>query len=70
MEDILINITPQETRVAVLNTGVVQELQIERIAMRGLVGNIFLGRVARVLPGMGYTAEGKDIVNSLDIVTK
>ena len=52
MEDILINITPQETRVAVLNAGVVQELQIERIAMRGLVGNIFLGRVARVLPGM------------------
>jgi ribonuclease G len=52
MEDILINITPQETRVAVLNTGVVQELHIERNATRGLVGNIFLGRVARVLPGM------------------
>ncbi len=52
MEDILINITPQETRVAVLNAGVVQELQIERSATRGLVGNIFLGRVARVLPGM------------------
>ena len=52
MEDILINITPQETRVAVLNAGVVQELHIERSALRGLVGNIFLGRVARVLPGM------------------
>ena len=52
MEDILINITPQETRVAVLNAGVVQELHIERSATRGLVGNIFLGRVARVLPGM------------------
>ena len=52
MEDILINITPQETRVAVLNAGVVQELHIERSATRGLVGNIYLGRVARVLPGM------------------
>ncbi len=52
MEDILVNITPQETRVAVLIAGVVQELHIERSAMRGLVGNIYLGRVARVLPGM------------------
>jgi len=52
MDDILINITPQETRVAVLNAGVVQELHVERAAMRGLVGNIFLGRIARVLPGM------------------
>jgi ribonuclease G len=51
-EDILINITPRETRVAVLLGGVVQELQIERAATRGLVGNIYLGRVARVLPGM------------------
>jgi ribonuclease G len=51
-EDILINITPQETRVAVLLAGVVQELQIERSATRGLVGNVYLGRVARVLPGM------------------
>jgi len=52
MEDILINITPQETRIAVLLAGVVQELQIERTASRGLVGNIYLGKVARVLPGM------------------
>jgi ribonuclease G len=52
MEDILINITPQETRVAVLIAGVVQELHIERSATRGLVGNIYLGKVARVLPGM------------------
>ncbi len=51
-EDVLINITPQETRVAVLLDGVVQELQIERAASRGLVGNIYLGKVARVLPGM------------------
>lgn len=52
MEDILINLTPQETRVAVLLQGVVQELHIERAAQRGLVGNIYLGKVARVLPGM------------------
>ena len=52
MEDILINITPQETRVAVLLAGAVQELHIERTASRGLVGNIYWGKVARVLPGM------------------
>jgi ribonuclease G len=52
MEDIVINITPQETRVAILIAGVVQELHIERAALRGLVGNIYLGKVARVLPGM------------------
>jgi len=51
-EEILINVTPQETRVAVTATGVVQELLIERAASRGLVGNIYVGRVARVLPGM------------------
>ncbi|HEX2333847.1 MAG TPA: ribonuclease E/G, partial [Burkholderiales bacterium] len=52
MEEILINVTPQETRVAITATGVVQELLIERAASRGLVGNIYVGRVARVLPGM------------------
>jgi ribonuclease G len=51
-EEILINVTPRETRVAVTATGVVQELLIERAASRGLVGNIYMGRVARVLPGM------------------
>jgi ribonuclease G len=51
-EDILINVTPQETRVAILGSGVVQELLIERAASLGLVGNIYMGRVARVLPGM------------------
>ncbi|MDB5804592.1 MAG: ribonuclease [Betaproteobacteria bacterium] len=51
-EDILINVTPQETRVAVMLQGVVQEIHIERSASRGLVGNIYLGKVARVLPGM------------------
>jgi ribonuclease G len=51
-EDILINVTPQETRVAVMLQGVAQEIHIERVASRGLVGNIYVGRVARVLPGM------------------
>ena len=51
-EEILINVTPQETRVAVAGGGVVQELLVERTASRGLVGNVYRGRVARVLPGM------------------
>jgi ribonuclease G len=50
--EILINVTPQETRVAMLEQGIVQELHVERSSARGLVGNIYLGRVARVLPGM------------------
>ena len=50
--EILINVTPQEARVAMLEQAVVQELHIERSSARGLVGNIYLGRVARVLPGM------------------
>ena len=52
MQDILINWAPQETRVAVVENGAVQELHIERTLERGLVGNIYAGRVARVLPGM------------------
>ncbi|MEI7611516.1 MAG: ribonuclease G [Betaproteobacteria bacterium] len=51
-EDILINFTPQETRVAVMHQGAVQELHVERRASRGLVGNIYVGRVVRILPGM------------------
>jgi ribonuclease G len=51
-EDILINCTPQETRVAVMQAGVPQELRIERAANRGMVGNIYVAKVARVLPGM------------------
>jgi ribonuclease G len=50
--DILINVTPQETRVAVMQQGVAQELHVERASSRGLVGNIYLGQVSRVLPGM------------------
>lgn len=51
-EDILINITPQETRVALVLQGAVQELHIERTLTRGLAGNVYLGKVVRVLPGM------------------
>jgi ribonuclease G len=51
-EEVLVNITPQETRVAVVQAGAVQELLVERAASRGLVGNVYMGRVARVLPGM------------------
>ncbi len=51
-EEILINVTPQETRVAVIHLGAVQELHIERTSQRGLVGNVYLGKVSRVLPGM------------------
>ncbi|MBS0325077.1 MAG: ribonuclease G [Proteobacteria bacterium] len=51
-QEILINVTPQETRVAMLEQGAVQELHVERASARGLVGNICLGRVVRVLPGM------------------
>ncbi|TBR09779.1 MAG: ribonuclease G [Rugosibacter sp.] len=51
-EEFLINFTPEETRVASLQQGVVQELHIERNNCCGVVGNIYLGRVVRVLPGM------------------
>ncbi|MBA4253098.1 MAG: Rne/Rng family ribonuclease [Betaproteobacteria bacterium] len=51
-QDILINWSPQETRVAVVEHGAVQEVHIERALERGLVGNVYLGKVARVLPGM------------------
>ncbi|MEJ6649044.1 MAG: ribonuclease G [Burkholderiales bacterium] len=50
--EILINVTPQETRVAIIQRGIVQELHIEREAQRGLVGNIYNGIVKRILPGM------------------
>ncbi len=51
-EEILVNVTPQETRVAVLHLGSVQELHIERSQCRGLVSNVYMGNVVRVLPGM------------------
>lgn len=51
-EELLINVTPMECRVALVENGIVQELFVERTARRGLVGNIYQGKVVRVLPGM------------------
>lgn len=51
-EEILINITPMESRVAVVENGVLQEVHVERTLRRGIVGNIYKGKVVRVLPGM------------------
>ncbi len=51
-EEILINITPMESRVAVVENGVLQEVHVERTQRRGIVGNIYKGKVVRVLPGM------------------
>ena len=51
-QEILINWAPQETRVAVVEQGAVQEVHLERTLERGLVGNVYLGKVSRVLPGM------------------
>ena len=50
--EILVNVAPRETRAAILESGVVQELHIERTSRRGLVSNLYKGRVSRVLPGM------------------
>ena len=50
--EILINIGPRESRAALLDGGVLQEVFIERASRRGLVGNVYKGRVSRVLPGM------------------
>ena len=51
-EELLVNVTPQETRVAVVQNGGLQELHIERSRSRGIVANIYKGKVVRVLPGM------------------
>ncbi|OZI14379.1 ribonuclease E/G [Sodalis-like symbiont of Philaenus spumarius] len=50
--ELLVNIMPSETRVAYIDGGILQEIHIEREARRGIVGNIYKGRVSRVLPGM------------------
>ena len=51
-EEILVNVTPMETRVAVVDNGATQDIHIERSASKGMVGNIYAGKVVRVLPGM------------------
>ncbi|WNC72915.1 ribonuclease G [Thalassotalea psychrophila] len=50
--ELLINVTPSETRVALIENGTLQEVHVERNLKRGIVGNIYLGKVIRVLPGM------------------
>jgi ribonuclease G len=50
--ELLINVTPSESRVALIENGILQEIHIERHSKRGLVGNIYRGKVKRVLPGM------------------
>ncbi len=50
--ELIINVTPQETRAALIENSLVTELYIEREHRRGFVGNIYKGRVLRVLPGM------------------
>jgi ribonuclease G len=51
-EEILINATAAEVRTALVESGVLQEVQIERASRRGLISNIYKGKVSRVLPGM------------------
>ncbi len=73
-EEILINVTPQETRVAVLDNGILQEIHIERTQKSGLIGNIFKGQVSRVLPGMqaafiNIGLERTGFLHASDIVT-
>lgn len=51
-EEILINVAPMETRVALIDNGVLQEVYLERFQSKGIVGNIYRGKVARVMPGM------------------
>src|SRR5690606_14174898 len=50
--EILINISPREARAALVENGVLQEIFLERANKRGLISNIYKGRVSRVLPGM------------------
>lgn len=49
--ELLVNVTPSETRVALVEHGILQEVHIERQAKRELVGNIYKGKISRVLPG-------------------
>ncbi|MCW8963131.1 MAG: ribonuclease G [Gammaproteobacteria bacterium] len=74
-EEILVNVTPQETRVAVVENGMLQELLLERRDKLGMVGNIYKGKVRRVLPGMqaAFIDIGLDraaFLHASDIVSK
>lgn len=50
--ELVINVTAQETRLALIEKGTIAELYIERTREKGIVGNIYKGKVVRVLPGM------------------
>jgi ribonuclease G len=72
-EEILVNFTPMETRVALIEGGSTQEIHLERTAHRGIVGNIYAGTVVRVLPGMQAAfvdigVERTSFINAADIV--
>ena len=51
-EEILVNVTAREVRAALLENGILQEVYVERTTRRGLISNIYKGRISRVLPGM------------------
>jgi ribonuclease G len=73
--EILVNVAPRETRAAILENGVVQEIHIERTSRRGLVSNLYKGRVSRVLPGMQAAfveigLERTAFLHAADIVSK
>ena len=73
-EEILVNVTPMETRVAVVDNGATQDIHIERTASRGIVGNIYAGKVVRVLPGMQAAfvdigAERTSFIHVSDIIS-
>ncbi|MDF7667106.1 ribonuclease G [Orbaceae bacterium ESL0727] len=50
--ELLMNVTPSETRVAYIEDGVLQEIHVDRESRRGIVGNIYKGKIIRILPGM------------------
>ena len=50
--DILINATSYENRIALIENGNLREFYLERLSEKGLIGNLYLGRVVRVLPGI------------------
>jgi ribonuclease G len=52
MIELLVNVTPSETRVALVEQGILQEIYVERSSTASMVGNIYRGKVMRVLPGM------------------
>ena len=51
-EEISINSTPNETRVALVENGMLQEVLLERNRKSSIVGNIYIGRVEKIIPGL------------------